>query len=415
MINYMKNAFSTLQVLAARTFIFCLKNRHSNAILIILTILTISCGRVVNDKKNINALIHDENFLMMESHCSDSPSKDSKISKDIKELYYTTLRNSPQSFYFIDSRFYNFDTPLVLSLPKLEQSFAIIKKDPTSVQYGSELFHLFSSSRRYEEQRCAFKHLSLKKKYDFRPYLSLLGQCNKKFNGQDCNEAEYSEISSESESWAKDNTLELCKLFSEDSKCQNEIKQHQNSKTLGAMIKNYSKKFQEERFDPLFKLSSTHQKFNCQKVDNGTVMTIKVLDNTIDHDWLLELTQSVEEAWSRDNFSLRLELVKNDSADVVKIIPSNKGISYVPEKNNRLVYLSTKNSPAIMKRVLAHEFGHVLGFPDCYIEFFDDARKELVYYEISHQNTNIMCSLKNNVAVPDDYLTQLTQKSCLFN
>jgi hypothetical protein len=65
-------------------------------------------------------------------------------------------------------------------------------------------------------------------------------------------------------------------------------------------------------------------------------------------------------------------------------------------------------------KVLAHELGLVLGFPDCYVEFFDNSKKELVYYEIAEKNMNIMCSMKEGVKVPSDYFLQLEQSSCNF-
>lgn len=45
--------------------------------------------------------------------------------------------------------------------------------------------------------------------------------------------------------------------------------------------------------------------------------------------------------------------------------------------------------------VLAHEFGHALGFPDCYVEFYDDDEQAIINYQLDVQN--IMCSLNGNV------------------
>jgi hypothetical protein len=45
--------------------------------------------------------------------------------------------------------------------------------------------------------------------------------------------------------------------------------------------------------------------------------------------------------------------------------------------------------------VLAHEFGHALGFPDCYVEFYDDDEQAIINYQLDIQN--IMCSLNGTV------------------
>jgi hypothetical protein len=44
---------------------------------------------------------------------------------------------------------------------------------------------------------------------------------------------------------------------------------------------------------------------------------------------------------------------------------------------------------------IRHEFGHVLGFPDCYIEFFDEEAKAFVNYQID--TTDLMCSRAGNL------------------
>jgi hypothetical protein len=45
--------------------------------------------------------------------------------------------------------------------------------------------------------------------------------------------------------------------------------------------------------------------------------------------------------------------------------------------------------------VIAHEFGHVLGFPDCYVEFYDVELAAMVVYQLDVKN--IMCSREGRV------------------
>ncbi len=44
---------------------------------------------------------------------------------------------------------------------------------------------------------------------------------------------------------------------------------------------------------------------------------------------------------------------------------------------------------------IRHEFGHVLGFPDCYIEFYSTEEKAMVNYQLD--TTNLMCSRAGNM------------------
>ena len=44
---------------------------------------------------------------------------------------------------------------------------------------------------------------------------------------------------------------------------------------------------------------------------------------------------------------------------------------------------------------LKHEFGHNLGFPDCYLEFYEPETKLIVAYQMDL--TDLMCSRKGNI------------------
>ena len=44
---------------------------------------------------------------------------------------------------------------------------------------------------------------------------------------------------------------------------------------------------------------------------------------------------------------------------------------------------------------IRHEFGHVLGFPDCYVEFYVRERNVIINYQLD--TANIMCSRLGHV------------------
>ena len=48
------------------------------------------------------------------------------------------------------------------------------------------------------------------------------------------------------------------------------------------------------------------------------------------------------------------------------------------------------NPPGSVPPTIRHEYGHVLGFPDCYLEFYDTNLNQMVQYQLDI--TNLMCS-----------------------
>lgn len=320
----------------------------------------------------------------------------------------------PQRFFFVESRSYNFENPLVLSIEGMKKDYLQIKNDPQIEDRSSDLFYLYNNDQRFESQRCQFSALAEKRKYDLRPYLNITHECYKKYKVNHCDDSEYINMSPEKESWTKTNAVDLCLSFSKSISCHKEFTINLRNNTLGEMIKRYQERFETERYATLFKLRSSHNKYSCTQFSDKVEMLLKVYAPAFDQNYIRELLNEVELTWKNDKFRLKLVQVDAEGVDVIRILPTSKVVSYVPDIDNRSVYLSSAQDLPTTKRILAHEFGHVLGFPDCYIEFFDDIKKQLVYYEISKNYTNIMCSLKNGVQVPEDYFAQLAQNSCIF-
>jgi hypothetical protein len=44
---------------------------------------------------------------------------------------------------------------------------------------------------------------------------------------------------------------------------------------------------------------------------------------------------------------------------------------------------------------IRHEYGHTLGFPDCYVEFYDIDREMIVNYQLDLDN--LMCSRRGHL------------------
>lgn len=402
-----------------------LMQAHAAKILMLFTVLILaSCGAKVNTPESSKFTASEMSFLLIEKQCTDSGITMEPVSREIEETYKNFKSAYPMAFFVIPPQFYDYKSPLIISLSGMEKRLSEFKTQQINPEYlqanltnmGITLHYLYQQVIRFEGQKCAFTHLKNKKFQDLRPFLELKDFCTEKNQSERCSAATVAELNLEDAKFVESRTVKLCNTFDRNAvNCQAQYSVKKQSKTLGDLVSFYQKRFQEQRYDKLFKLKKSHLTFQCQKAENSIEMKIKVSSRDWNQEKLLALTQYVSTSWSRGNFKLTFDLVNETGSDVVQIIPTNEFISYVPDANNRQVYLSQKVDPLTQMRVLSHEFGHVLGFPDCYTEFFDNKSNELIYYEIDKDNTNIMCSLKSGVSVPDDYMIQLSQKSCVFN
>jgi hypothetical protein len=395
-----------------------------NTFLIVLTCLLVSCGAKVNN--HTSPLSESEfSYYLIEKSCASNKVELEPVTQEITKIYNDFVAKYPMSFIYIPPRFYDYKYPLVINLSELAQDVKKLKSSMLDEDYlqsnvtniAFELFYLYQNSMRFEGQKCSLPQLISQQQKDIRPFMELRDFCIEKEQTEVCSQAGLEFLTDSEANFLEDRTIKLCKTFDNDQlNCEVQYSINKENRTIGDLVSYYQNKFQTERFDKLFTLRNPHLSFQCQKYDDDTIqMYLKVYSKSITAENLELLTAFVEESWSRNNFSLNIEIVNSPGSDVIEIFSTSGGTSYVPDLNNRQVFLSRDLDLLSQKRVFAHEFGHVLGFPDCYTEFFDNENKDLIYYEIDKNNTNIMCSLKTGVSVPNDYLVQLSQKSCVFN
>ncbi|MGK5081996.1 hypothetical protein WDW37_01730 [Bdellovibrionota bacterium FG-1] len=105
-------------------------------------------------------------------------------------------------------------------------------------------------------------------------------------------------------------------------------------------------------------------------------------------DWL---QLNIEDEWRLQAFHLRLNFISGSfgTPEVVfepGVTPHVDGLG-----GNTITMDANRSIQEYTTRwTIRHEFGHVLGYPDCYIEFYDTARKMMINYQID--TDNLMCS-----------------------
>lgn len=109
-----------------------------------------------------------------------------------------------------------------------------------------------------------------------------------------------------------------------------------------------------------------------------------------DSDVVDYLRTNIEEEWQWKNWNLRLEFQAGSELTMTHL-RYEAGVTPHVEVPNTIVM--DKNQPRTeydSRWTIRHEFGHILGFADCYIEFYDQAQEKMISYQLDI--TNLMCS-----------------------
>jgi hypothetical protein len=378
--------------------------------------MLVSCGKTINDVSQKNLLSKNVSFYLIESNCLNNPKKLSAAYNEVLNFYNNSIYSEKlKPGNWLDLNLFDFKNPLIASEEILYQML-LESKQKLEVQSLSknDLDKLLEVATRYEGQKCQFSSLGEKQKQDLRPYLRYTHKCYQFNLKNECDDDALSSIFKNDNKEAENDLEQMCLSVEKASICLKEIEIKKRSKDLSNLTKKYLEKFTKERFESLFLLKADNNRFSCQKVDGIVKISIEVFNNGWEPLEFQSLIDSIESTWKNSSTEIKLIEVTAAHNETLKIVPLANGISHVNSNEPRTIYLNRSLDLFNLRKAVAHEFGHILGFPDCYIEFFDQKRRELVYYELSKENSNLMCSLKTGSKIPDQYFVQLQARSCIF-
>ncbi|MEY4616025.1 MAG: hypothetical protein RJB66_985 [Pseudomonadota bacterium] len=108
------------------------------------------------------------------------------------------------------------------------------------------------------------------------------------------------------------------------------------------------------------------------------------------------LLNNIEQEWNYSPFSLKINWVPQNAYGV-EVIWSPGVTPHVPGLGSHQIYMDA-NAPISeydVQWTIRHEFGHVLGFPDCYLEFYDPSLSAIVAYQLD--TSDLMCSRRGHL------------------
>ncbi len=137
-------------------------------------------------------------------------------------------------------------------------------------------------------------------------------------------------------------------------------------------------------------------KFSSVEWTSNTTVEVPFVDPR-DQAMRSYLLDNIQEEWRFfPSFSLHVLFVSEPRYGV-KVVWQPGVTPHVPGLGANTIYMDA-NAPISeydVQWTIRHEFGHVLGFPDCYIEFYDTHLKAIVGYQID--TSDLMCSRRGHL------------------
>lgn len=108
-----------------------------------------------------------------------------------------------------------------------------------------------------------------------------------------------------------------------------------------------------------------------------------------------EFLANIENEWQWGDWQLKLNYMLSNNIPYIEFKPNATPHVNALGGNQIVMDANTPLTEWDVKWTIRHEFGHVLGFPDCYEEFYDESEQAFVNYQLDV--SNLMCSRKGKL------------------
>jgi len=275
-------------------------------------------------------------------------------------------------------------------------------------ELARELKRLQGLALRWQAQRCSLKILKKAQSKDLRQYVLML----EKEELYQCSSVDNCKLDFVKSLLKEDrkSLLSLCEYYKKHSFCVTQLNKTYDKPEV---FYNYFMDKHKKRYDKLF-VPSKKRQINCDKEKNNHVLTVRIknLEKVIQKSGLSEknFKKRMNSEWGE---AKNIEIKLLDSAPYNVIASFKSGhLSFVNDDEVALMTLSNTLFGEQLINVFSHELGHVFGFADCYVEFYDNASSKMVYYSLDKLGTNKMCEISTQSRILKSYKERLIEHFC---
>lgn len=184
--------------------------------------------------------------------------------------------------------------------------------------------------------------------------------------------------------------LSICQNSAQSkSKCKEELVNAERSDRL-IDYKNKYWLISRSIYHSFFKIQKTQSHFKMITPNQGQLYIQS--SGSIFLDQFLQ--KHVSHGWSSSGLSITVHI---DPLSQIQVFFESGVIPHVNRISGNQIFLNSDQLFDFKESswIIQHEFGHLIGFPDCYLEFYDDDSQQIESFQIDTHN--IMCSRSGRV------------------
>lgn len=248
-------------------------------------------------------------------------------------------------------------------------------------RYGSQIAGLYELAIRYDlliQRKSAYIEASTRDVRGFY-YLYNKGIDEKKL-------AQFNQFSSTDQENIKSALIGMCRNSKvKSSVCAKELKTNIRNNTVAAFYAKYRNNA-VINWNSFFQIPESAVRSDVTIRNNVLEIPFKMPKNNQMHDF----AKSIESRWKLPGLEVALDF--KDEKNIPNIILKDNSVANVNKLGGNDIIMNTSIDLEgfVSQRTLSHEFGHVLGLPDCYIEFYDEEEEAFVNYQLFKDD--MMCS-----------------------